>query len=134
MTGDRRDLTVRDPKTCHGQAVVKGTRIMVSVVLDSLIAGVTEEQILAEYPTLTTEGIRAAAAYRAELARDQYPAVAAPCGAEPLSWAVMSFRRRVSTPLLRRPTLVRGPRAPAATLSRDTTSESCPSSGWATFR
>ena len=78
MTGAQRDLIVRDPKICHGQAVVKGTRLMVSVVLDSLAAGMTEEQILAEYPTLTTEGIRAAAAYGAELARDEYPAVAAP--------------------------------------------------------
>jgi uncharacterized protein (DUF433 family) len=78
MTGAQRDLIVRDPKICHGQAVVKGTRLMVSVVLDSLAAGMTEEQILAEYPTLTREGIRAAAAYGAELARDEYPAVAAP--------------------------------------------------------
>ncbi len=38
----------------------------------------TEEQILAEYPTLTTEGIHAAAAHGAELARDEYPTVAAP--------------------------------------------------------
>ena len=38
MTGAQRDLIVRDPKICHGQAVVKGTRLMVSVVLDSLAA------------------------------------------------------------------------------------------------
>jgi uncharacterized protein (DUF433 family) len=36
-----------------------------------------EAEILAEYPTLTAEGIRAAAAYATELARDEYPAVAA---------------------------------------------------------
>lgn len=78
MTGAQRDLIVRDPKICHGQAVVKGTRIMVSVVLDLLATGMTEKQIVADYPTLTTEGIRAAAAYGAELARDEYPAVASP--------------------------------------------------------
>ncbi len=65
----QRELIVRDPDVCGGQAVVRGTRIMVSVVLDSLADGMTEDDIIAEYPTLTTEGIRAAAAYGAELAR-----------------------------------------------------------------
>lgn len=70
-------MIVRDPTVCHGQAVVRGTRIMVSIVLDALADGMTEEEIIAEYPKLTVEGVRAAAAYGAELARDEYPAVAA---------------------------------------------------------
>jgi uncharacterized protein (DUF433 family) len=49
---------------------------MVSVILDSLAAGLTEEEILAGYPSVTREGIRAAIAYGGELARDEYPAVA----------------------------------------------------------
>jgi uncharacterized protein (DUF433 family) len=77
MTGAQREFIVRDPKVCHGQAVVKGTRVMVSVILDALAAGMTEDDILTEYPSLTVDGIRAAAAYGAELARDEYPAVAA---------------------------------------------------------
>lgn len=77
MTGAHRELIVRDPNVCHGQAVVKGTRVMVSVILDAIAAGMTEDAILAEYPSLTAEGIRAAAAYGAELVRDEYPAVAA---------------------------------------------------------
>ncbi|MFW6034358.1 MAG: DUF433 domain-containing protein [bacterium] len=76
MTTDHAGLIVRDPKVCHGQAVIKGTRVMVSIVLDALADGMAEDEILAEYPTLTIEGIRAAAAYGAELARDEYPAVA----------------------------------------------------------
>jgi uncharacterized protein (DUF433 family) len=43
---------------------------MVSVVLDCLVAGMSEQDILAEYPTLTVEGVRAAAAYGAALARE----------------------------------------------------------------
>lgn len=78
MINEHEILIVRDPKICHGQAVVRGTRIMVSIILDALADGMSEEEILAEYPTLTTEGIRAAAAYGAELARDEYPVVAAP--------------------------------------------------------
>jgi uncharacterized protein (DUF433 family) len=50
----------------------------VSIVLDALADGMSEDEILAVYPTLTVDGIRAAAAYGAELARDEYPAVAAP--------------------------------------------------------
>lgn len=77
MTDEQRTLIVRDPQICHGQATVRGTRILVSIILDALADGMTEDEILAEYPTLTVEGIRAAAAYGAELARDEYPAVAA---------------------------------------------------------
>jgi uncharacterized protein (DUF433 family) len=77
MIEEQRTLVVRDPQVCHGQATVRGTRILVSIILDALADGMTEAEILAEYPTLTAEGIRAAAAYGAELARDEYPAVAA---------------------------------------------------------
>ncbi|MGH3441117.1 MAG: DUF433 domain-containing protein [Nitriliruptorales bacterium] len=77
MTGAHRDLISRDPKIRHGQAVIKGTRVMVSIVLDALAARMAEQDILSEYPTLTVDGIRAAAAYGADLARDEYPAVAA---------------------------------------------------------
>ena len=77
MTEEQRSLVVRDPRVCHGQATVRGTRILVSIVLDALADGMTEAEILAEYPTLTAEGIRAAAAYGAALAPDEYPAAAA---------------------------------------------------------
>lgn len=60
-----------DQSICHGQACIKGTRIMVSVVLDNLAANVSEDQILASYPTLNRDDIRAAVAYAAELARER---------------------------------------------------------------
>jgi uncharacterized protein (DUF433 family) len=60
-----------DPTVCHGQACVKGTRIPASVVLDCLGDGMTAEQILEQYPSLTTASIRAAATYAAELARQE---------------------------------------------------------------
>lgn len=72
----RENLVVRDPGICHGQAVISGTRVMVSIVLDALADGMTEPEILAEYPTLSVAGIRAAAAYGANLARDEFPMVA----------------------------------------------------------
>ena len=67
---DPLDFIAADPAVCHGQACVRGTRIPVSVVLDALAEGMTEADILAGYPTLSVEGIRAAAAYGAALARE----------------------------------------------------------------
>jgi uncharacterized protein (DUF433 family) len=44
---------------------------MASVVLDNLAAGLTPDQILKEYPSLTADGIQAAIAYAADLARER---------------------------------------------------------------
>jgi len=71
MTTEQLDLIVTDPKVLHGSVHIKGTRIPVSVVLDCIAAGLTEAEIVEQYPTLTVEGIRAAAAYGALLARDE---------------------------------------------------------------
>jgi uncharacterized protein (DUF433 family) len=68
---DPLELISVDPAVCHGQACIRGTRIPVSVVLDALAEGMGEAEILVGYPTLTVEGIRAAAAYGAALAREE---------------------------------------------------------------
>ena len=60
-----------DQNVCHGSACIKGTRIMVSVVLDNLAAGLSTEQILHSYPSLKRESILAAVSYAAELARER---------------------------------------------------------------
>ena len=59
-----------DPTICHGRACVKGTRIMVSVILDNLAAGLSPDEILQSYPSLDREAVQAALAYAAELARE----------------------------------------------------------------
>lgn len=65
-----RDYITVDPEVAHGQACFKGTRILVSIVLDNLAAGNSTEEILKSYPSLTQEAIQAAIAYAAELARE----------------------------------------------------------------
>lgn len=70
-----RDFITVNPAICHGQACIKGTRITVSVVLDNLAAGLTSEQILEQYPTLTREAIQAAISYAAELSRERFVTV-----------------------------------------------------------
>jgi len=59
-----------NPAVCHGKACIRGTRIMVSVVLDNLAAGVDRGGILASYPSLQPADLDAALAYAAELARE----------------------------------------------------------------
>ena len=59
-----------DPAVCHGQVCIRGTRIPVSVVLDNLAAGLTPEAIVADYPSLSVDDIRAVQAYAAQLARE----------------------------------------------------------------
>ena len=63
-------ITVR-PDICHGKACIRGTRIMVSVILDNLSEGIDAAEILGSYPTLEIEDIHAAIAYAAELARER---------------------------------------------------------------
>jgi uncharacterized protein (DUF433 family) len=58
------------PAVCHGKACVRGTRIMVSVILDNIAAGVARADILASYPSLKPQDIDAVLAYAAELARE----------------------------------------------------------------
>lgn len=70
-TADWRDRISVDPRVCHGQACIRGTRIPASVILDNLSAHVSPEEILDSYPSLTLEDIDAALAYAAELAREK---------------------------------------------------------------
>ena len=60
-----------NPVVCHGKACIRGTRIMVSVVLANLADGMTESEIRTEYPSLGSEDIQAALAYAADLAGEE---------------------------------------------------------------
>lgn len=52
-----------DPEILHGRACIEGTRIPVSVILDNLADGMTEEEIIKSYPSITHVDIRAAISY-----------------------------------------------------------------------
>ncbi len=68
---DWRERIAADPAICHGKPCIKGTRIMVSVVLDNMAEGLTPQEIVAEYPSLVPEDVQAAMVYAADLARDE---------------------------------------------------------------
>lgn len=61
-----------DPNVCFGKPCIRGTRIWVSLVLDFLASGTSIQEVLAEYPQLEDEDIRAALAYGAEMSRERY--------------------------------------------------------------
>lgn len=69
---DWRERISIDPKVCHGKPCIKGTRIWVSLIVDNLASGSSEDEILQAYPSLTKEDIKAALAYAAEMARERY--------------------------------------------------------------
>jgi uncharacterized protein (DUF433 family) len=60
-----------NPKICHGQPCVKGTRIMVWLIVQYLANGDSVEDILTAYPSLTREDIQACLAYAAEMTRER---------------------------------------------------------------
>jgi len=59
-----------NPAVCHGKACIRGTRVMVSVIIDNIAAGVDRAEVLRGYPSITNEDIDAALAYAAELTRE----------------------------------------------------------------
>jgi uncharacterized protein (DUF433 family) len=60
-----------DPKICHGQACIKGTRIPVYQIIRMLASGDKSEEILEDYPSLIAEDIQACLEYAASLAEEQ---------------------------------------------------------------
>ncbi len=68
---DWREHLVSNPSICGGQVCAKGTRVLVTNILDSLAEGASREEILRSYPSLGPEHIDAALAYAAELAHEE---------------------------------------------------------------
>ena len=68
---DWREYITVDPVIVHGKACIKGTRVPVSTILDNLAAGLSAEEIIASYPTLTREAIQSTLLYAAELAKEK---------------------------------------------------------------
>ena len=72
------DKIVRDPQICGGEPVFRGTRVTLRTVLASLAAGDTAEEILADFPALKAEHVRAAIAFAAASAEEDLPVAATP--------------------------------------------------------
>jgi uncharacterized protein (DUF433 family) len=75
---DYQQRIVRDKATCGGEPVFKGTRVTLRTVLASLASGDSVEKILADFPSLTAEDVRAAIAFAAASAEEDLPIPAVP--------------------------------------------------------
>ncbi len=75
MQTKEKQLVISDPKVMMGKPVISGTRITVELILESLGAGETIDQLLESYPQLTNEGILAALSFAAKTLRSDvvYP-------------------------------------------------------------
>jgi uncharacterized protein (DUF433 family) len=60
-----------DPMICGGKPCIRGHRIWVSLIVDLLATGTTVDEILADYPQLTADDIRACLAYASEMTRER---------------------------------------------------------------
>lgn len=74
---DWQDYIAVDPNVCHGRACISGTRVLISVVLDNLADGLTPNEIVRAYPSVTVEAVRAAIAFAADLTRERQVAMPA---------------------------------------------------------
>jgi uncharacterized protein (DUF433 family) len=66
-----RQYFTSDPAICGGELCAKGTRVMVTNILDSLAEGARREEILKSYPSLQPQHIDAAIAYGADRSRQK---------------------------------------------------------------
>jgi len=71
MDIDWREFIHSDPEILLGKPVVKGTRLSVEFILGLFAEGWTEQQVLENYPTLTTESIKAVFAFTADCMREE---------------------------------------------------------------
>jgi uncharacterized protein (DUF433 family) len=72
------DRIVRDSRIVGGDPVLRGTRVTLRTVLASLAEGATTAEILADFPTLTEEDVRAAIAFAATSAQEDLPLAESP--------------------------------------------------------
>ena len=68
---DWREYITVDPNVFHGQACIAGTRVMATVILDNLAAGLTAREIAESYPAVSADAVTAALQYATELAKER---------------------------------------------------------------
>jgi uncharacterized protein (DUF433 family) len=63
------DRITVDPEICHGKPCLRGLRYPVEMLLELMSAGMSEDEILADYPDLERDDLRACLAYATQLAK-----------------------------------------------------------------
>lgn len=78
MTMNFKPYITRDPAICGGEPVITGTRITVRTILASLAEGMSADEILLDFPTLSRDAVRAVVAFAAASAEEDLPLPAIP--------------------------------------------------------
>lgn len=65
------DHIASDPEVLRGKPVVRGTRLAVDFILSLFASGWTQDEVLANYPSLTPESLKAVFAYAAEVLHEE---------------------------------------------------------------
>jgi uncharacterized protein (DUF433 family) len=78
MAFDWRVHIARDPRICGGLPTMKGTRVLLRQVLADVAAGHAAPEIIAAYPSLQPDHVKAAIAFAADSAKDDLPMVDQP--------------------------------------------------------
>ncbi len=68
---DWQERICADPNICHGQSCIWGTRVLLSVILDNIVAKISHAEILSSLPSLVPEDNDDAFAYAAELTHER---------------------------------------------------------------
>ena len=72
---------VRDPEILRGKPIINGTRIPIYIIIEQMANGISEAEVVDDYPSLTVEDVRAALAFNLRaVAEDGEHIVAAPAG------------------------------------------------------
>ncbi len=78
MSMNYRPYITRDPAICGGEPVITGTRVTVRTVLASLAEGMSMDEVLRDFPSLTPDALRAVVAFAAISAEEDLPLPATP--------------------------------------------------------
>ncbi len=78
MSFNYRPYIVSNPEICGEESVIAGTRLTLRTVLASLADGMSVEEILADFPSLTAESLKAVLAFAAVSAEEDLPMPAIP--------------------------------------------------------
>jgi len=78
MSFNYRPYIISNPEICGGEPVIAGTRVTLRTVLSSLADGMSVEEILADFPSLSRESVKAVLAFAALSAEEDLPLPAVP--------------------------------------------------------
>ena len=78
MPLDHQRFIERRPQVCGGEAVIKGTRVTVRTIFASLAEGASIDEIIKDFPTVSSEAVQAMIAYAAASAEEDLPVPATP--------------------------------------------------------